>query len=162
MDKFEKLVKRISPKLKAITRRFNWKIFFDEDDLYQEALLYLWEKWKKNEILDKTDSFILQGCFFFLKNYIRKAWTKIDFINASEEILHEWEGNTFFNYMDNKLLIEEMERRLTEREKIVFSLYLEGFTIREIGKKLGISHVMVIKIKKKIRDKCKDLEAEII
>ena len=54
------------------------------------------------------------------------------------------------------MLIEEiLNDGLTRREKEVFCLALEGLTTREIGSRLGISHVRVVKLKGKIRDKCK-------
>jgi len=55
----------------------------------------------------------------------------------------------------SKMLIEKINNNgLTKREKEVFNLGLEGLTTREIGGRLGISHVMVVKLKGKIRDKC--------
>lgn len=172
---FEDLVKRISPKLRAIAKRLNGRFsFFDEEDLYQEALLYLWEKWRKGEVGEETDSFVLQGCFFFLKNYCRKMGKKIeiksvrlnDFIpgedNTWEEIIFAEGVDEHFNCVESNLLIESIRNRLTEREENIFSLYLEGLTTREIGEKLGLSHVMVVKIEKRIRGKCQEFKKEII
>ena len=42
---------------------------------------------------------------------------------------------------------------LTAREKETLELAMDGFTTREIGKVMGISHVMVVKLKAKIRGK---------
>jgi hypothetical protein len=39
---------------------------------------------------------------------------------------------------------------------------MDGLTVRQIGQKLGISHVMVVKLKGKIKDKCGRLKEEII
>jgi RNA polymerase sigma factor (sigma-70 family) len=50
--------------------------------------------------------------------------------------------------------------RLDEREKEIVRLSAEGLTVREIGSRLGISHVMVVKMRKKIRIKCRALAAE--
>jgi RNA polymerase sigma factor (sigma-70 family) len=57
--------------------------------------------------------------------------------------------------------MDEVLGRLNEREKVVFRLYLDGLTTRDIGTRLGISHVMVVKIKKKIKEKCYDLKGEL-
>lgn len=171
---FKDSVEKVSPKLKAITKKLNGKFtFFDEDDLYQEALLHLWQEYEKGELSDKTDSFILQGCLFFLKNYIRKACRKIDLNSISlndiangnedntdnifENILSKEEIGRQTDSMDIDLLIEDTRGILSERERDILSLYLENLTTREIGRKLSISHTMVIKIKKRIRDKCKEL-----
>jgi DNA-binding CsgD family transcriptional regulator len=45
------------------------------------------------------------------------------------------------------------KKYLTQREKEVLSCFLEGMSMREIGRKIGISHVMVLKIRNKIKDK---------
>lgn len=41
----------------------------------------------------------------------------------------------------------------SQRERDVFFFCLEGLTTREIGKILGISHVSVVKVRNKIREK---------
>ena len=46
---------------------------------------------------------------------------------------------------------------LTDRERYVFGLYLQGLTTREIGNRLNVSHVMVVKIEKRISEKCRHL-----
>jgi DNA-binding CsgD family transcriptional regulator len=45
------------------------------------------------------------------------------------------------------------EKYFTQREKDVLSYFLEGMSMREIGRKIGVSHVMVLKIRNKIKDK---------
>lgn len=172
--KFEDLIKRLSPKLKGITKKIGSEFsFFDNEDLYQEALLHLWEGWNKDEFCDKTDSFILQGCFFFLKNYVRKTCKKIDFRSVSfnnsfhekdvtlEEMLSSDDASSPADFTKCKLLIENICNRITKKEKDVFVLSLQDWTTREIGQKLGISHVMVVKIKKRIKRNCRDLREEI-
>jgi DNA-binding CsgD family transcriptional regulator len=50
--------------------------------------------------------------------------------------------------------VESLEEKcLSWREREVLSCFLEGMSMREIGGRLGISHVMVLKIKNRIRDK---------
>ena len=65
------------------------------------------------------------------------------------------------DFTHSKLLMENVCDRLTKREEDIFVLSLDDWTTREIGKKLGISHVMVVKIKKRIKRKCRDLREEI-
>ena len=55
-----------------------------------------------------------------------------------------------------------MVKILTEREKEVVFLSIDGLTVREIGVKLNISHVMVIKIKNNIKRKCISFKKELI
>ncbi len=166
---FEEVVKRISPKLKGIVYKLNGRFtFFNEDDLYQEALVHLWIDYKYGKLLDKTDSYILQGCYYYLKNYIRKNYDKANLIslenstNAEGEVFDldnilSLEGSeSYFEVIHCRMLIEQINNNgLTKREKEVFCLALEGLTTREIGSRLGISHVRVVKLKGKIKDKCK-------
>ncbi|MCX5704439.1 MAG: hypothetical protein NT066_08150 [Candidatus Omnitrophica bacterium] len=89
---FEILLKRISPTLKRIAYRLNGHFsFFNDEDLYQEALIHLWLDFKEGKLSDKTDSYILQGCYFYLKNYIRKNYDKANLISLEKQNNQECE-----------------------------------------------------------------------
>lgn len=167
---FEVLVKRISPTLKRITYRLNGHFsFFNDEDLFQEALVHLWEDFQKGKLSDKTDSFILQGCYFHLKNYLRKARPKVNPVSLDllinnedgrslEETLivdREDPYNTI-DYLHNKLLAETIQNNgFTKREKELLSFYAQGLTTRAIGQRLGVSHVRVIKLMHGIKQRCR-------
>lgn len=165
---FQELLKKLSPKLKGITYKLNGQYsFFNDEDLFQEALLHLWQDFNAGKLDDKTDSYILQGCYFHLKNYIRKEKNKTRLVSLQallceeqdraslEDTLSSEESRYFFDSFNNKILIEEiLNDGLTSKEKQVFSLFLAGHTTREIGRMLGISHVSVVKSSKKIKEKC--------
>lgn len=52
------------------------------------------------------------------------------------------------SYIDAQITIDDIKNNgFTKREKQVFSLLLHDYTAREIGRKLGISHVRVLNIK---------------
>ncbi|MBI3991279.1 MAG: sigma-70 family RNA polymerase sigma factor [Candidatus Omnitrophica bacterium] len=171
MDKnFEGLVKRISPTLKRITYRLNGHFsFFNDEDLFQEALIHLWVDFQENKLQDKTDSYILQGCHFHLKNYLRKVKPKIKTIslellmndeedrNSTEALLLEGKGSqSDIDNLNNKLLVETIRNNgFDRREKDILSFYSQGLTTRAIGQRLGISHVRVIKLMHRIKDKCR-------
>lgn len=161
---FESLVKKISPTLKKITHKLNGHYtFFDDDDLYQEALMRLWIDFRDGALNDKTDSYIMQGCYYHLKNYIRKTQDNAVLLSLTEPIGEDgWtmeeslpaEETNLLDYLDSKLQLERAgQKYLTERESDVLSLLMEGMTMREVGGKLGISHVMVLKIRNKIKEK---------
>lgn len=162
---FEELVKRISPTLKRITYKLNGHFsFFSDEDLFQEALVHLWEDFREGKLDDKTDSYILQGCYFHLKNYLRKVQTKTNLVSLDallneegtdlEERLSLENSESCFDNLDCKLLMEKIQNGgLTKRESEVLSLCLEGLTTREIGKVLKVSHVRIVKIKANIRRK---------
>lgn len=170
---FEDLLTRIRPKLRGIAVKLDGRYTsFNDDDLYQEAMCALWVKHQRGELSDKTDSYILQGSLFFLKNYIRKAYTRIDSHSVSLEKIINENKDTLEDLVfaegygagahDGEHLERDVRIRLNEREGVVLSLYIRNFTTREIGCRLGISHVMVVKIIKKIRAKCAVFKKEIM
>jgi RNA polymerase sigma factor (sigma-70 family) len=166
--KFGLLVKRLSPKLKGISYRLNHSLtFFNEEDLYQEALVHLWNELNAGSLNDKTDSYILQGCYFYLKNYIRTHKDKIRPFSLDAHFEGEEGQNReplsikdercerFFDYLNDKLLAEVIcNNGLTKKEKKLLPLFSEGLTTREIGRRVGISHVRVIKMRREISRKC--------
>lgn len=166
---FEELVKKISPTLKRITYKLNRHFsFFNDEDLYQEALLRLWQDFQTGRLDDKTDSYILQGCYFSLKNYIRCVNDKAKLISIETFKRNERESNhdeflwlkdqkaeDFFENLNSRLLCETINNNgLTEKEKEVLRFYSQGLTTRDIGKQLGVSHVRVVKLTRRIREKC--------
>ncbi|MDD5347934.1 MAG: sigma-70 family RNA polymerase sigma factor [Candidatus Omnitrophica bacterium] len=172
---FELLVKRLTPKLKGICYKLNRRFtYFNEEDLFQEALLGLWKKFEAGALTDKTDSYILQGCSFALRNYIRTALDRVTPMSieasvdendvAREETLalRDVRFDSYFESLNDKFVAEVIRNNgLTRREKELLPFFAEGLTVREIGRRLGVSHVMVLKMRETIRKKClKHLDAE--
>ncbi len=166
---FEILMNRLAPKLKGITRMLKRSFsFFDEDDLYQEAVLDIWSKYSEGALGDKTDSYVLQGAMYFLKNFIRTSCKKVDRNSIKiEEMSGDGDGNMLpaandpdFAFLLVDLTINEIQSVLTPREEEIFLLTLEDLTTREIGARIGVSHAAVVKTEKKIRLKCAELFAE--
>lgn len=166
---FEELVKKITPKLRGIIRRMNCRFFsLSEEDLYQEATLHLWQGYSCGELEDKTESYILQGCYFYLKNYLRCHRPKRNLISwesfyssaeddSSERRLElaDPAAGGYQEKLDIKLLAETIRNNgLTGAEKELLSFYARGLTTREIGARLGVSHVRVVKMTQRIRQKC--------
>ncbi|MFA4888911.1 MAG: sigma-70 family RNA polymerase sigma factor [Candidatus Omnitrophota bacterium] len=165
---FEVLLKRLSPVIKRISYKVRRRSAnCSPEDLYQEALLRLWSEFQAGRLADKTDSYILQGCYFHLKNYIRKYALAINLVSLNnlenqdgqeinlDQVLHLDHSLPLREKLHCSMLIDQINNNgLLPREKEVFRLLLEGRTIREIGLSLGISHVMVIKIKKSMLKKC--------
>ena len=170
---FEGMVMRIDPKLKGIVHRLNGHFtFFDDKDLYQEALIHLWVSWKEEHLDGKTESYILQGCFFYLKNYIRTALDRVALV--SMETLIEDSDMTLaetlpleakdspLDSLESELVMAQFSKAgLTDRERAIIDLTLDGLTTREIGERLGVSHVRIVKVKKNIRAKCALLRREL-
>ena len=165
--KFDDITERIAPVLKRITHRLNGHFtFFSDDDLFQEALIHLWILFKQDKLGDKTDSYIVQGCYFHLKNYIRTKMDKAKLISMStiideedssiEELLSVQDLHQFDKFEEELFFKRLSLNGLTPREMRILRLLMDGLTVREIGKKLGVSHVMVVKLKNRIKNKCLD------
>ena len=115
---FRELTSRISRKLKGIACKLNGHpSFLNEEDLYQEAMVHLWLDCQGGKLTDKTDSYILQSCYFHLKNYLRKNYDKARLVSlensADEEgkelnldnILSLGRPESSFELINAKLLI---------------------------------------------------------
>jgi RNA polymerase sigma-70 factor (ECF subfamily) len=156
---FEELIERISPKLKGITCKIHGSYnSLSEEDLYQEAVLQLWVDHKNGKLSGKTDSYVLQSCYFYLKNYIRTIQDKTSLrsvnIPIDEDTVKLEEETPDFD----SLMEDIFKNELTRKEKEIVFFYLQGWTTREIGERLGISHVSIVKLEEKIREKCKSMK----
>ena len=155
---FEQLIERITPKLKGIVYKMHTSSSFSKEDLYQEAILQLWVDYNDGKLSDKTDSYVLQSCYFYLKNYMRTHQDKaslmsvdmpIDVFSSPQETSADEEPDI------DTLMQKVFNDRLNRKEKEIAFFYLQGWTTREIAQRLGISHVSVVKLEEKIREKCK-------
>ena len=165
-EEYEKIIVQILPTLKRIAFRLRTWSFLDEDDLVQEGMNYLWDEYINGRLNGKNTSYLLQGCFFHLRNCCRKTKEKL-VINRNS--LNEADNGFDSDYskepaaITDELSLEALSdslaqsAQLNETEKRVFVLSLEGYTAREIGKQLGVSHVWVLRIKNRVKEKCRDL-----
>lgn len=164
---FELFLKKLTPKLRGIAYRLNRGFFsLDADDLFQEAVVFLWEGFRGGEFSDKTESYVLQGCYFHLQNYIRTCRDRISRVcldapdgdgrSIEERITPAGAHADFLEGLNSRLLAEVIcNNGLTAREKKLLPLFAEGLTTRQIGARVGISHVRVVKMKKEIGAKCR-------
>ncbi len=164
---FEELHKKLSPTIKRIAYKLNGRFrSFNHDDLYQEASIHLWGDFLKGKLNDKTDSYILQGCYFHLKNYIRTVNERPNVISIDaalstdneatvEDILGErWACPDCREQLHNKFLAQSIrDNGFNPREKRLLVYFSQGLTTRDIGERMGISHVSVVKLMQKIRVK---------
>lgn len=166
---FEELLKRISPSLKGVVYKINSRNpVFSTDDLYQEAVLFLWQGSCLGSFEDKTDSYILQGCYFYLKNYLRKnrshkTLVSLEALKSGDSeypleslLLADDSAAVFRESLNNRMLSDTIRNNgLTTKEKGLLKFFAQGLTTRQIGSRIGISHVAVVKSMRKIRAKCK-------
>ncbi len=159
---FPERVKKISAGIKGIAYKLNGKYaYVDHDDLYQEAVLHLWKEYKLNTFLGKNDSYLLQGCYYYLRNYVRNMELKSRNISIyDKKYSNSGRDKEYFVAKEEKppedeVFMQELSGLLEEKEKKVFLLLSEGYTIREIAGKTGVSHPMIIKTRKKIAERTK-------
>lgn len=164
---FEELNKKLSPTIKRIAYRLNGCYrSFNHDDLYQEATIHLWSNFLQGKLSDKTDSYILQGCYFHLKNYIRKvnerpnivsmdAALNIDENTTVGDMLGEyWATEDCREELHNNFLAQSiLNNGFKPKEKMLLRYFSQGLTTRDIGKRMGVSHVSVVKMLQKVRIK---------
>ena len=156
---FEEILKKITPKIKQLAVRYNgWNTFANEDDFFGEMVLHLREKWLSGDLKDKTESYVIQSCYFHLRNYLRVTQEKRDVVSIYDTITGDDDMTLEEIIPDNRKEVPEekmfMDRvrnnGLTKLEKEIFEFLYEGYTAREIGEKLHISHTMVLRHKKDI------------
>ncbi|MEW5768613.1 MAG: sigma-70 family RNA polymerase sigma factor [bacterium] len=164
---FGELVKKFSPRIRHLAAKSAPYIrgIIDKDDLFQEMLYHLWERWRKGELEGKNEAYIMGSCYFHLKNYLRRYKEKAKVVSLNEplgedgislEELIVGQTPLFEEKVDDMLFIRQMkEKELTRREEEVAELLSQDYTVRAISQKLGISHVRVIQIKENIGKKFK-------
>jgi RNA polymerase sigma factor (sigma-70 family) len=163
---YQLLIDKLGPTVRKITYKLSGSFSgFSQEDLYQECLLHLWEEFTGGVLQDKTDSYILQGCFFYLKNYIRVHRVKatcvslqVPLCDRDDEPVQREMVSTEQDYrltLHAKMLYETLiSNGFTSREKDVLRLWKDALDTRQIGFRLGISHVRVVKLMASIREKC--------
>ena len=158
---FITLYERVSPTLKKIARFHNGQgMFIDTDDLYQEMCTHLWNNFGAGVPKGINESYIVTGCKFHILNYLRKEKPRA-VVMSLDEPLNE-EGETYKDILpdneewmdvktDRRMTLEYIRKNgFTPQEKEVFFLLYDGCTVREAAERLGMSHVMVVKIKKSL------------
>ncbi|MBN1406117.1 MAG: sigma-70 family RNA polymerase sigma factor [Candidatus Omnitrophica bacterium] len=161
---FKILLEKITPALKAISRRHVLYGTYDSEDLYQEMCLFLWSRFNEGLPIGMNEAYITKACEFHILNFLRKGRKRVA-IRSLDELISA-EGDTLGDLLaDNReyigtttevdLTIDDIKtKNLTDKEKAVLELLLKGCTVREAAEKLDISHVMVLKYKKSIIKKC--------
>jgi RNA polymerase sigma factor (sigma-70 family) len=155
---FRMLLERITPAMRYVARKHLLRGFYTEEDLYQEMCLYLWQNYKEGLPIGFNDAYVIKACEFHIQNFLRKGRPKA--ILSSLDMIISSKGYTLADILEDKkenissstetsLTIDELKNiGLSGKEQAVLSYLLKGYTVREIGKALDISHVMVMKHKK--------------
>ncbi len=155
---FQELFNKLSPRLRKIANSHKiYGLCVDQDDLYQEMCIHLWNNFKHGLPKGINITYVIRGCLFHMLNYLRKHRENVCLLSL-EQPVNEDTGtladilpdrhSSSHSYIDAQITIDDIKNNgFTKREKQVFSLLLYNYTAREIGRKLGISHVRVLNIK---------------
>ncbi|MDD5084481.1 MAG: sigma-70 family RNA polymerase sigma factor [Candidatus Omnitrophica bacterium] len=157
---FRILLQKVTPALKYIARKHLLTSLYDEEDLYQEMCLYLWQHYGHGLPIGINESYVIKGCEFHIQNFLRKGRPRVILSSLDElitpegptlgDVLEDKKGDSGLS-MANRITIDEIKTMgLTDKERSVLSCLLKGYTVREAASQLGISHVMVLKHKKEI------------
>ncbi|MFA5068681.1 MAG: sigma-70 family RNA polymerase sigma factor [Candidatus Omnitrophota bacterium] len=162
---FKVLLEKITPALRSIAHKHLLRGFYDQEDLYQEMCLYLWQKYSDGLPIGINESYVIKGCEFHILNFLRKGRPKAFLLSLDEPMSGSDialmdtiadNRNVSFSGSDNMMTINDIkDKDLTNRERQVLSFLIKGYTVREIAQNMVISHVMVVKYKKRIVEKAK-------
>ena len=160
---FRILLEKITPSLRYIARKHLLYGFYSEEDLYQEMCIFLWQNYANGLPIGINEAYVIKGCEFHIQNFLRKGRPKAKI--SSLDMLISPQGQTLGDILEdkkanrksdieNRLTVDQLKNiGLTNKEQTVVSYLLKGYTVREIAKQMGCSHVMVIKYKKGITKK---------
>ncbi|HAM38311.1 MAG TPA: hypothetical protein DCP53_02760 [Elusimicrobia bacterium] len=161
---FNDIIELVKKELEQISLRYNnYSNYVDKNDLFSEMILHLWQEWKCKKFDNKTKSYIIQSCYFYLRNYLRINEDKYKILSLDDSVNDD--GLTVKDTIsDNSVpMLDVVEydmvfqkivnNGLSRIEKEIYKLIYNEYTVREIGKKLNISHTMVVKHKKNILKK---------
>jgi RNA polymerase sigma factor (sigma-70 family) len=131
------------------------------EDLLQEAMIHLWLTETRRP--GQTRSWYLQSCRFHLQHYLNcgrsidsaKRWRDQlplnDYWDEEETSIEEADsGNSVLTYVNAREIISMLVPHLSALERGVLNCLADGLSAREIGRKLKMSHTMVIRHRRKI------------
>ncbi len=132
-----------------------------QEDLLQEAMVHLWLTETRRP--GQTKSWYLQSCRFHLQHYLNsgrsidsgKRWrAQLPFTDHSEEEDFTPEQGDSDNSVVTSVSVREimtlLALQLSQQEQAVLDCLADGLGPREIGRKLKLSHTMVIRHRRKI------------
>eukprot|EP01035_Chromulina_nebulosa_P061451 gene61451-84058_t len=109
----------------------------DQEDLFQETVYQLWKSYPTFKGEAKLSSWIYRVALnTAIAVYRKKSKLSVDYFETFPETVHPAAGHTV---SENEERLFGALKVLTDAEKAVISLYLEGFTYEEMATITGIS-----------------------
>jgi RNA polymerase sigma factor (sigma-70 family) len=131
------------------------------EDLMQEALIHLWQV--QEQTPGQTKHWYIQNCRFHLLHYLalgrsvdspkRRASQvqPLEHEQDEDDLLDRFESaDTVVQDVSARDILSSLSKRLSNREVTILHWLADGLGTREIAKRLGISHPMVVKHRRKI------------
>ncbi len=131
------------------------------DDLLQEGMIHLWRLEERQP--QQTLSWYLQSCRFHLRDYLAlgrsvDSWKRRHLLvsvpaqgqDDDEPAQHAVADTVIISEISAEEMIGMLNRRLTPGQRLVMAGLAEGFSCREIARKLKVSHNAVAKHRRKI------------
>lgn len=138
------------------------------EDLMQEALIHLWQVQEQQP--GQTKNWYLQNCRFHLLHYLalgrsvdspKRRASQVhppEQDEDSDNWLDRFEGpDSVLQDVSARDILNSLSRLLSPREVSILQWLAEGLGTREIARRIGISHPMVIKHRRKIAALAKKL-----
>lgn len=153
---------------KEIVRNYEKNSFIHISRPVQEAIAMI----KKHDYYDTPIEDIMERTYLS-RGAIERAFTCLEMQAASldavmykysdsVDTLHDMIADPFISDWDNDILRSDFISSLTEREQFVVKMRMEDKPQTEIGKALGVSQMQVSRILKKIQQKYRAMEVELV
>jgi DNA-directed RNA polymerase specialized sigma24 family protein len=132
-----------------------------KEDLLQEALIHLWTMELARS--GQTRSWYLQSCKYHLQHYLAggRSVDSTKRRNGRLPLAVDGEGtgccvdeadsgNSVFEVVSARDIISVLSPLLDPQEQAVLECFADGLRVREIGRRLKVSHTMVVRHRRKI------------
>ncbi|MCD4654382.1 sigma-70 family RNA polymerase sigma factor [bacterium] len=140
----EELLRLLAPRLEHIVRKYEWINGIEADDLRQEANMAVIEGLSRvDPSIGSSSEYLLKFARWRLLDCLKKIRRRKEDVYAEVRV-EAFEAGPIPD-------TEMLEKRLTDRQKRIVSLLIQGYTWREIGDMLGFTAANIAYHLKKIR-----------
>ncbi len=162
-EKFNKIVSENSERIQRICRYYNSNIA-EQQDMYQEILTNIWKSIDNFRGDAKVSTWIYRIAVNVSISYVTKSIKQSQiYVNTDTENLGDIiEDNHIDDLINNEKQIEDLQNAintLSVIEKAMISLMLEGISMKEIAKVIGITEpnvrVKIHRIKTQLKNQLK-------
>ena len=147
-DLFMERMEEVDGKIRAYSLFFALRApYTEEDDLYQEAMLKLYERFSKEpEFLNSTNSYIYIYAAWMMKNYLnreRNMYVKrvVDLDTKDDEVQHRYLTGHYPRPESEAVRSEvrSIAEKMPNQYRTIFDATVQGYELQEIADYLGIT-----------------------